>query len=190
MTVPVWLLDVDGVVNACSRKPDGSVWPKDQWLSGKAQNRDGEFPILWAQPVVDFIRDVHESGRAEVRWHTTWQKDAAAIEALCGLPAFEVAVAPEFDAAVTYAAEAIREGRPDWWKLPSAERVVRDEKRPLVWTDDDITYSLKRYDADAGLRAYSPALLVSPNDRTGLTPKHLRRIGDFLDLHAAAGGAS
>jgi hypothetical protein len=189
---PVWLLDVDGVLNACTKVPDRNVWTKDQWDGGKASASGREWPIMWARPVAEFIRTVHAQDRAEIRWHTTWQHEASAIADLLGLPEFAIADAPEFLAheqrTPASEAERIREGhpRPAWWKLPAAERVVRDEGRPLIWTDDDITWSLARYNADAGLRAHAPALLVSPNERTGLTPKHLRQIGDFLDLLAGA----
>lgn len=183
--IPVWLLDVDGVINAATKKPDPNVWPKDQWVQGNAQCDGREWPITWSRPVIEFIREVHGTGRAEVRWHTTWQHEASAISDLTGLPQFGVAEAPEFEGGSGYTAQAFREAkRSTWWKLPAAERVVREEKRPLIWTDDDITWSLHRYNADAGLRAYAPALLVSPNERTGLTRRHLRQISDFLDIHA------
>lgn len=187
---PVWLLDVDGVINACTRKPDRNVWAADQWKTSKATANDREWPITWSTAVVDFIREAHESGRAEVRWHTTWQHEAQAIADLTGLPKFDVADAPEFleheQRSSASEAERIREGRarPAWWKLPAAERVVRDEGRPLIWTDDDITWSLHSYDKDKGLRAHAPALLVSPHVQTGLTRKQLRQISDFLDLLA------
>lgn len=180
MATPVWLLDVDGVINACTRKPNTSVWPADAWNEGKAEAEGRRFTIQWATPVIDFIRNVHESGYAEIRWHTTWQHHASAIEALTGLPAFPVAHAPELDDKPGYVAKAIRESKSWWWKLPAAERVVRDELRPLIWTDDDITWSLRGYDVDGGLRAYAPALLVSPDERTGLTQKQLRQISDFI----------
>ena len=181
MSIPVWLLDVDGVVNATSKKPDGSIWPKDQWSTGTANGEDREWPILWAQPVVEFIRMVHESGRAEVRWHTTWQHHAAAIEDLVGLPKLAVAEAPEFDNQAQYAARAILNQLPRWWKLPAALRVVEVEQRPLIWTDDDISSELhdRRYDLD-NLRRNAPTLAISPNRFIGLTPKHLRQIASWL----------
>lgn len=188
--IPVWLLDIDGVVNAISKKPNRTVWPTDDWSTGKASCDGFDWPIMWSRPVVDFIREVHESGRAEVRWHTTWQHEAQALADLVGLPKFAVAYSPEYleHWLRTSASEAerLREGRPRpvWWKLPAAERVVQDEGRPLVWTDDDMTWDLARYDKDRGLRAYAPTLLVSPDKSTGLTPKHLRQIADFLNLLA------
>lgn len=177
---PVWLLDIDGVINACSKKPDRSVWTADEWQTGRAEAEGRSWPILWSKPVVDFIRNVHESGQAEIRWHTTWQHWAANLATLVGLPEFPIAEAPEMDDKPGYVAKAIRESRSWWWKLPAAERVVRDEKRPLIWTDDDITWSLCGYDVDAKLRAYAPALLVSPQETLGLTKKQLRQISDFL----------
>lgn len=182
--MPVWLLDIDGVINAISRKPDTSVWPRDQWATGSAECDGQEWPILWSRPVVDFIREVHESGRAEVRWHTTWQHEATNLAALVGLPAMPVAEASEYADQATHAAHAIADGRPSWWKLAAAERVVRDERRPLIWTDDDIRFELRRYDMDAGMRAHAPVLAISPNQYTGLLRKHLTQIETFI-----AGGA-
>lgn len=179
--IPVWLLDVDGVINKIGENPDASIWPKDQWSVGTARCGGEDWPILWAQPVIEFIKYAHESGRVEVRWHTTWQHEATAIEDLCGLPKFAVAHAPEFDNPSQHAARAILDGLPRWWKLPAALRVVRDEQRPLIWTDDDINPELgSRYPID-NLKEHAPTLAISPNQYTGLTPKHLRQIAAWLD---------
>lgn len=170
---PVWLLDIDGVVNACTKKPDRNVWPADQWIRGHAEANGHRWPILFARPVAAFLREVHESGRAEIRWHTTWQHEAAHVAELLDLPEFPVQDAPEFTA---------RTG--EWWKLPAALRVVEDEHRPLVWTDDDAgdPWDLPRGDR-ARLAAAAPTLIVAPSHTTGLTPKHLRQIDEFLDTH-------
>jgi hypothetical protein len=179
---PVWLLDVDGVVNAISRKPDRSVWPADQWITGTA-NADGtDWPILAARPVIDFIRQVHGSGRAEVRWHTTWQRDAANLAKLLDLPEFEVQDCPEFatrrQSLGGLSPTAVRAA---WWKLPAAERVVGGEGRALVWTDDDAAWPVMPREAAADLARCAPTLIVTPQTHLGLTGKHLRKISDFLD---------
>jgi hypothetical protein len=170
--LPVWLLDVDGVLNAASEKPDRSVWPLDQWTHTHATAGGHRWPILVARPVVDFIRKVHTDGQAEIRWHTTWQHDAQCLSEVLDLPTFAVAEAPEFKTAYLDRAAG-------WWKLPAAERVLTEEGRALVWTDDDATDSLGREGAD-DLRALGSLLLIAPAVTTGLTPKHLRRITDFL----------
>jgi hypothetical protein len=172
--IPVWLLDIDGVINACTRNPDKNVWPADQWRRDQVNG----YPILIAQPVLDFITRVHEEERAEIRWHTTWQKDAVLIEKAFGLPSLPVQDCPEF--------ADRRYDRDRWFKLPAAERVVMQEGRALVWTDDDIEYSISGKDAGAlgVMRQAQRILAISPSDMTGLTPKHLRLIDEFL------GGAS
>lgn len=170
---PVWLLDVDGVVNAASKKPDRNVWPADQWVHGRADDGRREWPILFARPVADFIRRVHEEGRAEIRWHTTWQEMAVGIEKLLDLPSLPLQESPEWQV-------HLRGDTEEWWKIGAALRVVEDEKRPLVWTDDDAdNWHLERPVRDR-LTSAGPCLIVAPSVTTGLTPKHLRKIDAFL----------
>jgi len=167
--VPVWLLDIDGVINACTRKPDPNVWPKDAWRSQKVNG----FPITCAVPVLDFIHRIHREGVAEIRWHTTWQKDSALIEQAFGLPHLPVQDCPEFD--TRYASDR-------WFKLPAAERVVMKDGRDLIWTDDDLGYCKGGDDwvTLEYMREERRILTIAPSDNTGLTPKHLRRIDEFL----------
>lgn len=176
--IPVWLLDVDGVINAAGLgKPPTFAWPADQWTDRHVITMGGhKLRIRTARPVLDFICEVHEQGRAEIRWHTTWQEDAQTLAVQLGLPEFPVQDAPEYKA-------FMGKGVKGWWKRPAAERIL-DEGRALVWTDDDITWSLGRRGEDE-LRTRGPVLLVSPSEQTGLLPKHLRQIGDFLDLYPA-----
>jgi hypothetical protein len=178
---PVLLLDVDGVLNACTRTPDRTIWPTWQQGDAISSTEGRSYPIRWARQVIDFITDLHHSTRVEVRWHTTWQHDAQSVIApLLGLPHFEVADAPEFGDR-EYRSAAIRAGRPTWWKLPAAERVVQVEGRPLIWLDDDIDSGLTRgYDTLANFHTIQPTLMVCPKEYTGLTPKHLRRINEFI----------
>lgn len=182
---PVWLLDVDGVINAISKNPDGSVWPRDRWTKTEAVSGGTAWPILAAQPVLDFIAKTHESGRAEVRWHTTWQQDALALGAQLGLPEFAVQDCPEFYPERQLVAGAAPVAvRGTWWKLPAAERVVGEEGRPLIWTDDDIRSELEWRGRDRSLHALGRVLTVSPPTHVGLTPKHLRLIDEFIGHNA------
>lgn len=178
---PVWLLDIDGVINAISPKPDRGVWPADQWITGVA-NADGtDWPILAARPVVEFIRRVHESGRAEIRWHTTWQHDAANLARLLDLPDLAVQACPEFatrrQGLAGAAPVAVRE---TWWKLPAARRVVEEEGRSLLWTDDDADQELRPHGGRRALAGTAPRLVVCPRPRIGLTRRQLRAIDAFL----------
>ena len=167
---PIWLLDVDGVINVPWTNPPAHVW------AGKWQRREKlyQFPFLTAQPVLDFITRIHEEGLAEVRWHTTWQHAAHKIEDEFGLPRFEVQPAPEFHLPEF----TIRGGH--WFKLPAAERLI-EEGHTVVWTDDDLRWQAPRdRDRIAKLRRTGRLLTIAPDDRTGLTPAHLRKIEAFL----------
>jgi hypothetical protein len=173
---PVWLLDIDGVVNAISKKPPTYLWAADKWIQTTVANVHGEWPILTAQPVVDFINEIHHLGRAEVRWHTTRQEEALDFADAVGLGGFKVAEAPEYhEYGPRFMARQIAGQKPTWWKLPAAERVIGDEKRPLLWTDDDIGWELRNH-------RWNPIELgtVSPDAATGLMPKHLKMIDKWL----------
>jgi hypothetical protein len=126
-------------------------------------------PIQVAEPVLDFVRDVHDSGAAEVLWHSTWRESAVTdLAPLLGLPSIPISVAPEWTQ------------RPlDWWKLPAARRVVASG-RSLVWTDDDIAYYAEDLD---DLFARPDTLLISPDPVTGLVQRDLDRIAAFLARH-------
>lgn len=177
--VPVWLLDIDGVLNAAvgPGRPPTQAWPKDQWIdtSADAIDRGRAKPRTWrilaAKPVVDFIRSVHESGRAEIRWHTTWQDLAREVSQALKLPEFAVQDAPEFWAIE----EELRRDR--WWKLPAVWRVLTDGRR-VLWTDDDAEHDLKPQ--QKATLAAAGCHIVSPNPMTGLCKRHLREIDEYL----------
>lgn len=174
--VPVWLLDIDGVINAAVR-PKASMpthaWPASDWIDTKADGRSQTWRIVAATSVLDFIRSVHHDGLAEIRWHTTWQELSTEVAEALDLPEFSVQEAPEFDDVEEY----LRRDR--WWKLPAVWRVLRNEGRRVVWTDDDASTDLTT-DQNTRLAA-AGCLIVSPDPMTGLCSKHLRKIAAFLD---------
>lgn len=169
----VWLLDIDGVINAPAKpgaRPPTHAWPVDAWIDTKADNGT-TWRILAARPVLDFIRSVHEQGRAEIRWHTTWQERSAEVAKALDLPDFPVQEAPEFD----QTEEHLR--RDQWWKLPAVWRVLSEGHR-VLWTDDDASWDLT---ADQKTRlAAAGCHIVSPDPMTGLYKKHLQQIDEFL----------
>lgn len=171
---PVWLLDIDGVINAATLgEPPTHAWPADDWVDTKADGEARVWRMLAARPVLDFIREVHAAGRAEIRWHTTWQERAANVARALDLPEFPVQYAPEF----LDVEEALRHDQ--WWKLPAAQRVVTDEGRALLWTDDDADWDLTAEQRTA-LEVAGRVLIVSPSSLVGLCRRHLRAIDEFL----------
>ena len=162
--VPVWLLDVDGVVNA--RRP--------QWEQPFAQGHafvDGvTYRLQWSPVLTRYIKAVHKRRAAEIRWATTWVDHVHQVERLLHLPAFRTA----FQGLGTAPSVAA----PDL-KLLAALHVVEVERRPLIWTDDDaipISGTQRRRLEEAEV----PVLLLAPDPYAGLGPDDLEQIDDFL----------
>jgi hypothetical protein len=177
---PVWLLDIDGVVNAISVDPHPAVWPAGCWVRAEATCTGVEWPLLAAGPVLDFVRAVHREGRAEIRWHTTWQHEAAGVSRALDLPEFPVQAAPEFRSSFQAVGGAAPVGA-TWWKLPAAERVVAEEGRALLWTDDDAEFQLDGWTGEEhALRRTPSVLIVAPRTHVGLAPQDLLAMDAFL----------
>lgn len=160
METPIWLLDVDGVLNAVCY-PDRPPRTWQRWRSGIASAGGERFMITFAPELMAGIRELHEAGAVEVRWLTTWAREANdGLRELLELPAFPVAGEPEYAGA--------------WWKLPCAVRAA-EEDRPLIWTDDDLDASVaaRRWAADVGV------LAIAPDPAIGLTPADLDAIRTF-----------
>lgn len=157
---PIWLLDVDGVVNALH--PELHPWPDMTCFTARG------FSIRFSPTLLGRVAELHRTGRVDVRWLTTWWDTANVhLAETFGLPQLLVAnTAQEFHA------------RQQWWKLPVAQRVAEQTGRRLVWTDDDLDHV-----PDAGLWARSrqpEVLLVCPDSYLGLTPEELARIEAWL----------
>jgi hypothetical protein len=175
MGTPVWLLDIDGVINALGDPPDPSVWPEEQWLRATAVSaHDIEWPIVAALPVLEFLRQVHARRRAGIWWHSGWQGYAVNVGAALQLPQWPIRECPEYWE--TPLGEALEDSERPWWKLLAARRVL-DAGRPLLWTDDDAYRQLGSLDTTGW---GGPALIVCPDEEIGLTPAHLRQIDDWL----------
>lgn len=163
MRRPLWLLDVDGVINAvCHSVPDGY---ERRVING--------FKITWPVEIVARMKQLHETSAAEIRWLTTWCEDAAnMIAPALGLPL-----------------DCVVEGSDDhkarlsgWWKSYAAKRLSdADPDRALIWTDDDLTDAERKGEVDWLRERTGPTLAIAPDWRCGLTPKLMRRIESFID---------
>jgi hypothetical protein len=180
----VWLLDVDGVLNA--HRPGWGAPPR----TGNAHSGPDQFRIRWAPALVARILAVHEAGLAQIRWCTTWCADVDQIEALLGLPRFERAWTD------------FRQGpQAAIAKIEAAHAVLARGDR-LVWTDDDaipssgpdlekLTGGRAAYPVGGGWTPHTGGgqtltsgdgrvLLVAPSPVRGLQPGHLDQIEEFL----------
>jgi hypothetical protein len=158
---PVWLLDVDGVINAS--KPGWGGPPRTGRCWSNSDNY--EYTMRWAPPLIERIRRLHKTGTVELRWCTTWCADATALERLWMLPPLERAFP-----------DPLREGAASVAKLAAARRVLADGRR-LIWTDD--TEVPQGGDVHDELTASGRALLIRPRGSIGLQPEHLDRIEAF-----------
>jgi hypothetical protein len=175
---PLWLLDVDGVINAVNVLSDLQGWDRHiregtcwgDYCDGEATSHRA-FGIIWSPGLIKRITALHESGDVEIRWLTTWEDKAQTeIAPLVGLPHFEVADGPMH----------WEDFSPDWWKLPRAKANAGHE-RPLIWTDDDLV-SARAAHAWASDRP-GLALLVAPRWDVGISPKGMDVIEDFVAEH-------
>lgn len=185
---PLWLLDVDGVLNAVAKRPDRGVWR--DWRQGTATADGVVWPIWFSPTVTGTVARLHESGVVEVRWLTTWGAQAnGELRTLFGMPRLEVAGEPphvsgDHGAGSHGEAVAIEEvqepddGKVSWWKLDAVRRVLTDEpSRPVIWTDDDLG---GERDAVAWVERNVPRrLLLSPRPNVGLTPRQLKAIRSY-----------
>lgn len=168
MSVPVWLLDVDGVINA--NRPGWGAAPRRQMAYA-----DGDaWPMRWAPALMDRIRALIATETVEVRWCTTWCAWADQLERMWQLPPLGRAFTEKLNGSA--AAEA---------KLTCA-RAVLAEGRRLIWTDDtEVPYPGALYDE---LTADSRALLIRPARNRGLQPEHLDAIEEFCGTVARGRG--
>ena len=192
---PLWLLDVDGVLNAVAHVADRSVWT--DWQEGAARAGGVDWPILFSPTAMRAVRSMHEDGLAEIRWLTTWRTAANdSLRHLVGLPAFPVeGMTPPGDQSPSSQEGDVHESvashgglfgqrGSEWWKLTVVREVVDRQggDRPLVWTDDDLRFEPE---AAAWVRDHvRTALLVAPSTRTGLAPEDLQTIRSFCEAHS------
>lgn len=156
---PVWLLDVDGVLNA--RQPGWSAAPFHATVY--SHHDRNEYRLRWAPALLDRVRQVHRTGAAEIRWCTTWCPEIDVIEREMRLPSFPSALPCN---------GPLPKGSKTWFMKLEAARAVLREGRRLIWTDDEIPSFGPLHDdlERAG------ALTVCTSEKRGLQPADMDRI--------------
>jgi hypothetical protein len=160
---PVWLLDVDGVVN--TTRPGWGAAPSKSLVWSGADNTS--YLLRWSPLLVDRIRSLHLTGKVEIRWCTTWCPEAERLERLWHLPGLPRALD----------ADPMPRGAQCWPLKLEAARSVLAEGRRLIWTDDE-ALPPPGPERDE-LTADGRALLIAPQANRGLQPTDLHLIEKF-----------
>lgn len=165
---PVLLLDVDGVLNALEPELP------ENWRRGTFHG----FVLSWDPTVTARLRELHESGRVELQWLTTWTERADQLLAEpMGLPR----------GLHTHLRDGVEStgfggrwgGEAGWWKLDAARAVAEAEPgRRIVWIDDDLAH--RADDTGEWLAANGHVLVVAPDYIRGLTHAELDRVEAWL----------
>ena len=166
--VPILLLDVDGVLNTARADPP------EGWARGTFNG----YVLTWDPTITARLRELHESGRVEIQWLTTWVGNADRLLAEpMGLPRGLRVHARDGVAPTGFL--GVFGGRSGWWKLAAARTVAEAEPdRRIVWIDDDLAEQA----ADTGdwLAANPHVLVIAPELFVGLTHEQLDAIEAWL----------
>lgn len=162
-------LDIDGVINARSRKP-----PKQNtgWLGDWKQETIMGYPILWSIELIERLNALADREDVQIKWLTTWQEQA--ISDFTPGTGINGAEWPYFSAT-----ENDLFSYRYWWKLTAIARDV-DETKPekVVWIDDELP---NQFLAQAWLSENISTILgIGPESTHGLSAKHLWQIEKFL----------
>lgn len=154
----IWLLDIDGVVNAFSKQSPFSTPFKSATIFADGLG----WTFNYHPEVLSAITSALEAG-VDVRLSSTWVEAPEVLWAEFGfkLPlAFE---APDDRRRISVL------------KLWTAQDLVKQGER-VIWTDDDV---ITTWDEQ---RSNDQKLFIRPSPNKGLTPDHLEKISAFIAL--------
>lgn len=162
--LPLWFLDVDGVVNCFPSPSFKQLMDSQGWCDTEVQG----YKIWHRSSVVAFINRVAQEGLCQPVWLTTWEKSAAqALAPALGLAPFPVVGAaggggdfPDLE----------------WWKWLRLREALGSSERPFIWTDDDLSPTVR----EEAEKLPSPKLLIIPESNPGLADGELALVEKFL----------
>ncbi|WP_395403647.1 HAD domain-containing protein [Arthrobacter sp. UC242_113] len=156
-------LDVDGVV--CPFGPTGTT----PWGSAWHYTFAGMLEVAYAAELVVALNRLSLQPGLRCVWLTSWEELAPAV--LCPVTGLEGSSWP------VLTADGAGSGA-EWWKLEAIQADVgRNTPERIIWVDDQLAFEGR---AQAWARILGRrALLVSPDPRSGLSPRHLEAIRAF-----------
>lgn len=147
---PLLLLDIDGTLLPLAPVTDGAML------------QYGRMQLPYRPTVIRSLRALFAAG-CDINWLTTWEAEASLhLQRRLGLPPME--------APVQWSSQ------PNW-KMHAALTIVAQHQPPVwAWADDSLTARVTR----AVSTKHPEALLIRPDERTGLTDDHMDRISRWL----------
>jgi hypothetical protein len=160
-------LDVDGVLNAVSKKsPTLASTGWDEWKTAPVNG----WPILWAPALINVLNELAAREDVTFKWLTTWTDDAAKVLS----PAIGI---NGQDWEVLHGDQHAWGGKRGWWKLEAIRAdVMETMPDQLIWIDDDLSME---HDALEWIAGRSEGLAISPFMREGLTRANVEQITAF-----------
>jgi hypothetical protein len=157
------IVDVDGVVSAVRPQPGSLPWGDEQEVG----NLFG--PVLTSPAMRRRLNALNQLPDVACWWLTSWSGEMRARMISFPGAAWPVIAEPDLHS------EPATDRR-GWWKLAAVESWLAQhpEVRDVAWCDDHLRggrpAAVRRRFATRGL---NPPLLLAPNTRVGLAPKHL-----------------
>lgn len=163
-------LDVDGVLNAVSKKtPALSLTGWENWQTKPVNG----WPILYSPDMIDALNELADRDDVTFKWLTTWTDDAAQVLS----PAIGIHGETW---GVLHGDQHAWGGKQGWWKLEAIRADVATSSRGgkrFIWIDDDLSAEREACD---WLRARADVLGVSPSISRGLTRGDVESIRAFI----------
>lgn len=167
-SLPLWFLDVDGVINCFPAPRFEELMASQEWSDALV---DG-YKIWWRRPVVEFINRMARERLAQPVWLTTWTSTAVT----------HLAPALDLDRFPTVV-DATGGEWPDleWWKWKRVQELTDSLAVSFVWTDDDLTPKVR----EAAQTLPHRKLILAPKSSPALEDNHLAMIEAFLKRERA-----
>ncbi len=168
MEPPVWMLDVDGVVNAFG-EPGWAEPSRRIIISGSA--------VRWAPQLIARMRALQAAKLVEIRWSTTWCGDVWDLGLLA--MTLELNCTPAF---------SYRPPHKTWGDLKAEAALdVLAAGRRLIWTDDcEVGGARWLFPQFEEAEQDGRALLIEPRPDRGLQPEDLDKIEAFATQQQAS----
>lgn len=177
-TTPIWFLDIDGVINVpppysydTGKNKAKRLRVHPEWAKIEIEVDDEVFKIMYAPAVIDFINEIHRSGKAKVVFLTTWRKSA--------VEKFAPAVGLDETIDFVDCNEGVESNYTvhKWWKYKTVSSYLPCN---FIWTDDDIRKQHFVHLVDYVRQHGFDGLAFHPAENKGLEVSHFNAINNFL----------